>query len=157
MLGRGVGLADLVERWRCPCSEDDFDSIVEARSRGEVSQSFLIPSALAEADAVCRYARAGLFDYARRFRGLGRDEREYLDTIETSWWGFRDVIRLCDQIDNFLATLEGDRRATGLARACRDDLDLLLILADCCEEHDLPRAAEQARYYHGLAESKWRE
>jgi hypothetical protein len=130
MLGRGVGLADLVEGWLPPS--------------GEV------------AEAVCRFVRAGLFDCARRLQGLTPQERDGLKR-RSGWFDFLEVVVLADQIDNFLATMEADRRAAGLAGECRGELDLLLILAEFCEDHAMPRAAEQARFFHALAEGKWQE
>lgn len=128
MLGRGVGLADLVERWQFPV--------------------------LGAAADVCRFVRAGLFDHARRLQWLSGSEYSELNRHE-AWLDFLGVVLLADEIDSFLAALESDRRAAGLARACRDEVDLLLVLAEFCEDHAMPRAAEEARYFHGLADHEW--
>jgi hypothetical protein len=136
MLGLGVGLADLMERWRFP-------------TRG-------FPIGLDAAEAACRFARAGLFGHARRLQGLLPSEERYVLGLYAAWRDFLDVVFLADEIDSLLAVLEADRQAAGLARACRDELDLLLILAEFCEDHAMPRAAEQARFFHDLAESAWR-
>ena len=64
-----------------------------------------------------------------------------------------DVSRL----DDFLFTLEGDRYSGPLARACREDLALLTILADWCEDHDRPVAAAEARHLWSLVVSILRE
>jgi hypothetical protein len=129
MLGRGVGLADLVER----CHFPSFPA----------------------GEEVCRLVRAGLFDYAHRLQWLSNSECAHLNRHD-AWLEFLGVVLLADEIDSFLAALEGDRRAAGLARACRDEVDLLLVLAELCEDHAMPRAAEEARYFHALADNEWR-
>jgi len=61
------------------------------------------------------------------------------------------------RLDDFLFTLEGDRRCRHLARDCRDDLALLNVLADWCEDHDRPVAAAEARHLWALVASILRE
>jgi hypothetical protein len=138
MLGRGVGLVALVERWRFRSSAD------EPGMRGQ-----------AKADETCWLAQVGLFDEARRFRGLGWEAREHLNA-QDAWVRFTEAVHVADAIDTFLAVLEADRRLAGLAGDCRGELDLLLVLADLCEDLALPHAAAEARYYHSTAGGRWR-
>jgi hypothetical protein len=66
------------------------------------------------------------------------------------WGEFASVCNIAERIDAFLAVFERDRASAPLARRCRDDLDALLILADWCEENDLPMAAREARHFDDL-------
>jgi hypothetical protein len=140
MLGRGVGLVEVVER--CQVSPEAFRFDMRKTAREAT-------------DEILRLLRAGLFDEACRLRGFTDDDLDYFDE-QGEWWEFMDVVDLADALDNFLAVLEADRRAAALARDCRGELDLLLVLADLCEDAGLPRAAAEARHYHGLVESLWR-
>lgn len=63
------------------------------------------------------------------------------------------VALFAERIDYFLAALEREGTTRQLARDCRDDLDLLLVLADWCQDAGLPRAATEARHLHGLVRS----
>jgi hypothetical protein len=61
-----------------------------------------------------------------------------------------DVCNLAHRIDSFLASLSTNNTAAAFARGCRDDLTTLLILADWCDEQNLPHAAAEARHLHNL-------
>ncbi len=67
-----------------------------------------------------------------------------------NWSSFTWACELAERIDCLLLTLEQSRWGANLARGCRQDLDGLLVLADWCEDTDLPRAASEARHLHGL-------
>jgi hypothetical protein len=64
-----------------------------------------------------------------------------------------EAVILAERVDYFLAALEREGTTRQLARDCRDDLDLLLVLADWCHDAGLPRAAAEARHLHGLVRS----
>ena len=70
---------------------------------------------------------------------------------------FWKAIDQTSRIDDFLFTLECDRRCRPLARDCRDDLALLNVLADWCEDHDRPVVAAEARHLWALVVSILRE
>src|SRR4051812_18455529 len=114
MFGRGVSLADLVEGWRFPAHPDHVDEAEDWRPHDESGS--LGESAFLQAEAICRLTRAGLFDCARRLLGLTVLERARLRRHD-GWLAFLEAIHVACTIDSFLAALEGDRRAAGLARA----------------------------------------
>ncbi|HEY7313675.1 MAG TPA: hypothetical protein VH643_30275 [Gemmataceae bacterium] len=62
------------------------------------------------------------------------------------WRHFADDCELAERIDSFLVALRGDKMQTALAEDCRRDLNTLLVLADWCEEHNMPMAAAEARH-----------
>jgi hypothetical protein len=64
---------------------------------------------------------------------------------DPDWIPFHQAVRLAADLDTFLFVME--RHAPVLARDCRDDLDLLGVLADWCEDAGLPHAAAEARYH----------
>jgi hypothetical protein len=59
------------------------------------------------------------------------------------------VCELAERIDSFLKGLPRET-PLGLILDARNDLSLLLILADWCEDHGHPVAAQEARHLHGL-------
>lgn len=69
------------------------------------------------------------------------------------WRDFADGCDLADRIDNFLAASRGGKTQTALVEACRHDLNLLLVLADWCDENKLPMTAAEARHLHRLVRS----
>jgi hypothetical protein len=77
-----------------------------------------------------------------------------LETLEQSlfavWLPFIEACELAERIDSFLAALSTDNTTAAFARGCRDDLTTLLILADWCDEHNLPHAASEARHLRNL-------
>jgi hypothetical protein len=85
-------------------------------------------------------------DSERSSEAWGRDRALVLAV----WRHFRDACGHARQIDDFLAALERRPGATGLARACRDEVTGLLVLADWCDENGLPASATEARYLFGL-------
>lgn len=143
MVGRGVGLVELVERAREAARLDRIDS----------------DAASDIANQVARFVQCGQFRVACAMADL---EGAYLDhppfELDSlgrwlGWWTFAESVHLAAQIDDFLAVLEGDERTASLANDCRGELDLLLVLADLCEDQALPRSAKEARYQHRLVES----
>jgi hypothetical protein len=66
------------------------------------------------------------------------------------WIPFMEACELAERIDSFLASLSTNNTAAAFARGCRDDLTTLLILADWCDEQNLPHAAAEARHLHNL-------
>ncbi len=68
------------------------------------------------------------------------------------WGAFLYACETAERVDCFLACLE---RGPGgpLARDCRRDLELLLVLADWCDENGRALAAAEARHLHGLVRS----
>jgi hypothetical protein len=136
MLGRGVGLIDLVER---PLQFITLETdLARAVSHFVWCGQMRMACSLAFPDITYRS------DYERRqtYRRLER---------YPVWGVFCEAVSLADLIDNFLATLESDQRLAGLARDCRDELDLLLVLADLCEDIGSSLAAREARYLHEQA------
>jgi hypothetical protein len=71
------------------------------------------------------------------------------------WEELAGVCELADRLDGFLAILEQVGTAGQLARDVRNDLDLLLILADLCEENNQPVVAAEARHLHWLVRTVW--
>ena len=66
------------------------------------------------------------------------------------WIPFMEACELAERIDSFLASLSTNNTTAAFARGCRDDLTTLLILADWCDEHNLPHAASEARHLRNL-------
>jgi hypothetical protein len=81
-------------------------------------------------------------------------EAETFQTVKECEVGIvpeRALCEVCDlvvRIDALLFSLEKPARA--LALACRDDLDLLPILADWCDDNGLPASSAELRHLHGL-------
>ena len=69
------------------------------------------------------------------------------------WNDFADGCDLADRIESFLAALNGDKTLRALTEACHRDLTTLLVLADWCDEHNLPMAAAEARHLHRLIQN----
>jgi len=61
------------------------------------------------------------------------------------WRPFQLLCYVLHDLDALLATLEGRKGSADLARAARDDIDLLPILADWCEDHARPAAGAELR------------
>jgi hypothetical protein len=78
--------------------------------------------------------------------------RHLLDDNQ-EWAIFHHAVRLAADLDTFLFVME--RHAPVLARHCREDLDLLGVLADWCEDAGLPHAAAETRY-HAERVRDWR-
>jgi hypothetical protein len=72
---------------------------------------------------------------------------------EPLWQELYQACELADRIDHFLAQLEKADAGGLLARACRQDLEALQILADWCEEQGRLAVAAEARHLLGLARS----
>jgi hypothetical protein len=85
--------------------------------------------------------------------------REALSDVtgEPSWEAFLEACELAERIDAFLATLEQGGPGGQVARECRDDLDLLPVLADWCDDNGLPLSAAEARHLHRLIDARDRE
>jgi hypothetical protein len=161
VLGRGVGLVELLERARG-----------RALARGAIFRYHFDPphnfhevdadasqaAATAVADEVCSLALGGQFlracDVAYPYDlFVPMSMWEHLALLDEcpAWVEFTRVVELAERTDSFLAALERDRRLAPLARDCRAELNLLGVLADLCEDVGLPRAADDARHLHGLA------
>jgi hypothetical protein len=69
---------------------------------------------------------------------------------DPNWQEFHEVCELADRVDNFLAVLEQGDASGHLARDCRQNLELLLILSDWYEEQGRPAVAAEARHLLGL-------
>jgi hypothetical protein len=157
MLGSRVGLADLVEaardrllapgdyerwmiirfyRWLPGCSSV-WDA--EPKSASEI------------ADDVLQLVHEDQFHWASKVSVLYPTEEAGPWEGEPAWHEFRDVVMLAERIDSFLCTLERGGPGAPLARDCRHHLDLLLVLADWCQDAGQPRAAAEARHLHSLA------
>jgi hypothetical protein len=108
-------------------------------------------------DRVLEFAWRGEFAGARRAadgEAYAGDETwvaAVSTVVDCSWW--QDIRRACelaDRIDQFLASLAGNRLVAALAGDCRRDLSLLPVLADWCEENGRPTVAAEARHLHRL-------
>jgi hypothetical protein len=170
MLGPGVGLGELVGRraggivgLRVILEPNDYSEEVfgtAAQTWSEALESY--------SEAVQSLYRGGHGFIARRSRvvdfavtGTHREEvllathfRQQTEALP-EWEEFDRVMQLADRIDSFLAGLEC-RHPLALARDCRNELDLLGVLADWCDDAGLPHAAAEARHLHGLACSFYR-
>lgn len=114
------------------------------------------------AEEVCRLCLGGQFRWAWKVSSLSdthvpEEWRPYLGHLfaNPQWVAFHEAVTLAERIDSFLATLERGALAP-LARDCRDDLALLLVLGDCCQDSGLPHAAAEARQLHALVVSDLR-
>jgi hypothetical protein len=65
---------------------------------------------------------------------------------------FQATCELAERIDSFLA-LRFDGMGAALARACREDLEVLTVLADWHADEGRPRAAAEARHLLALVHS----
>jgi len=154
-----IGLFEFVRRVYDCCVDSWTDSpaaalILDLASLGDYRMAFKIARTVE--------------DYGRRchvdFTGHVPDEFEwvcvYCELHEvhsllrcfdcTGWSSFMWACELADRIDSLLLTLENGRQGADLARGCRQELDGLLVLADWCEDADLPQSASEARHLHGL-------
>jgi hypothetical protein len=148
MLGAGTSLVDLVEAARERALARYHDYL----------DSWLEEDELAVTDKVCLLCLGGQFAWARNVaypHDLYIPEEVWRTLAGTEecpiWAGIYEVVDLAERIDSFLATLESDRLTAPLARDCRADLDLLLVLGDWCMDRDRPLAAAEARHLHALA------
>lgn len=106
---------------------------------------------------LCRPCAAGLFRVVRPelthpvilFRDDWAQDTAGFDSCPL-WHAFRDAIDLADRIDSFLAVMSFHGPSPPLARDCADDLALLPVLADCCEDHGRHQSAQEARHLHWL-------
>jgi hypothetical protein len=164
MLGRGVGLVELIERARDRALSGDAVARWhhEEHDWEPESADDAQAAARAVADEVCLLALGGQFRWAVNvaypfdvYVPMAMwDDLQLLDECP-AWAAFNEQVALAERIDSFLAAMEGDRRTAALAQDCRGELDLLLVLADLCVDLSLPRAAEEARKLHELAWGAW--
>ncbi len=68
-----------------------------------------------------------------------------------AWVAFREACELAEGIDCFLAAVGRGAQEAALAADCRACLDMLLVLADWCDDRGRPAAAAAARHLHALA------
>jgi hypothetical protein len=101
-----------------------------------------------------RAARAGLF-WAPPYEDVPEEVARALDELgdDPLCQPYVEAWELAERIDAFLATLEGGGQERQLARDCRSNLDMLLVLADWCSENGRPRSAAEAYHLHGLVRS----
>ena len=69
-----------------------------------------------------------------------------------AWEPFIVACDVADRIESLLGSLGTNNECIGFARTCHNDLTALLILADWCDEHNLPAAAVEARHLHNLTQ-----
>lgn len=70
--------------------------------------------------------------------------------IDPTWAPFADACELASRIDSALDVLDIAGECGSLARAARQDLNGLWILADWCEENGRPQTAAEIRHLAGL-------
>jgi hypothetical protein len=76
---------------------------------------------------------------------------EMPNRVECSVWRpFQELCHVLDAADALLATLERHPAAVALARAGRQDIDVLSILADWCEDNQRPAAGAELRRLRSL-------
>ena len=160
-----VGLTTLVERacfrWIDPTPEGPKDRIHlmefgNLSFRGELlrsCQAGLQASAWWNTSDTLKASESRKCNMGSTTLWFGLRDAEADDPPLTLWNSIEQVTRL----DDFLFTLEGDRNSGPLARDCREDLALLNVLADWCEDHDWPIAAAEARHLWALVVSILRE
>jgi hypothetical protein len=158
-----MGLVDLVEAACQRCLLDDqirdwFDSQGSSEPDAEDYQE----GARELTRMIVARCRLGLFGEANKLVRLERTSLpeelfyEIDDLISCPIWEeLAGVCELADRLDHFLAILEQVGTAGQLARDARNDLDLLLILADLCEENDQSAVAAEARFLHRLVRTAW--
>jgi hypothetical protein len=160
MRGGGKSLVDLVEtaRDRALTGKAIEHWHIEARQWGVRDANRAWSAAGFVADEVCLLCLGGQFGWARNVAFpydlyVSEELWEDLAALDEcpAWVAFSEVVEMAERIDALLAALESDRRTAPLARDCRDNVDLLLVLADWCQDNDRPRAAAEARHLHALA------
>jgi hypothetical protein len=158
MLRTKISLADLVERAR----ERVFST--EAINAWHVAQGWPPDEAwYAQHDAeevargVCSLCRSGQYRSADFMAFPDPDfvPEEYWGSLELldecpAWGEFREVVELVERIDCFLTVQENHGPSPQLARDCREDLNLLLVMVDYCLDQGRPLAAAEARHLHSL-------
>jgi hypothetical protein len=104
-----------------------------------------------------------LHDLFERFLDRYKQDRSWLDMAlrgveeetrpgdDAPWVELGDNIDVLGRIEDFLTVQELHGPSPQLARDCREDLDLLLVMVDYCLDQGQPLAAEEARYLHSLA------
>jgi hypothetical protein len=160
MWGERLGLAGLVEAaWDPAKARGEIVTWhVEAQGMGREEAGRCADAFQQLAELVLRGCRGGQFAWAEETAGLANlevdpDWEERLLRLDEcpAWVEFSRAVDLAARIDSFLAVLEREGTTRHLARDCRDDLDVLLVLADWCQDNGLPQAAAEARHLHGLA------
>jgi hypothetical protein len=110
------------------------------------------------AEEVIQLCLEGSYRQARRLADPNRMEWDRPeDTVPQladcpAWLGFQEVVTLAERIDSFLAVLEREGTTRQLARDSREDLDLLCVLSDWCQDNGMPQAAAEARHLHTLVQ-----
>ena len=89
---------------------------------------------------------------AMPFYWLNRADGE----VRPEWVEFGEALILAERIDSFLSVLGRGGPGAALARDCRENLDLLLVLADWCQDGGQVRAAAESTHLHELACSVYR-
>jgi hypothetical protein len=111
------------------------------------------------ATAVVEAARQGDYFWARKHsepdHATGIVYELFGETVQPmerclDWQAFAEACKLAERLDSFLVAVARDKVAAALAADCRQDLRMLLVLADWCAEHDLPATAVEARYLYRL-------
>jgi hypothetical protein len=143
-----------IQDWYAKSSVEDVDKAGEVREGWECLEEAL--SAAAHGDFRTASRAAHFFSrYWAPIQQKYYPHQAYLDWSVCqkhfpAWDAFREVCELAWRIDCFLAALSRDKILAALARDCRHDLSLLLVLADWAEENGLPASAAEARHLHGL-------
>jgi hypothetical protein len=160
MRGEGLGLAGLVEAAWDPARarEAIVTWHVEAQGMGREDAGNCADAFAELAEEVLQQCRGGQYAWAEATAELANLEAdpEWLERVYwrgecPAWVEFSRAVSLAARIDSFLAVLEREGTTRHLARDCRDDLDVLLVLADWCQDNGLSQAAAEARHLHGLA------
>jgi hypothetical protein len=167
MLGRDVGLVTFVERARDRAlSRRHIQNwLIESNGFSPEWADEVRQTARDIADKVICLCWEGKFrsavDYAagEHFEPVRVNElawnAQYLFEVP-SWLALPEAVRLAERIDSFLAVLERGDPGALLARDCRQELDLLCVLADWCQDAGQLQVAEEARHLHALACSLYR-
>jgi hypothetical protein len=169
-----VGLATLVER-ACGdflCSDDLADILGEESAYDQPLDERAVVRWF---ESIVRHIRwecgVGRIRYdTRSFTGwnepsvaAGMSEEEFGQILSMviddnpRWNSFLRSLEEVSRLGDFLSTLETDPRCRPLARDCRDDLSLLNVLADWCEDNERPVTAAEARHLGALVASILRE
>jgi hypothetical protein len=161
MAEEAVGLADLVAEARARLGDGEAVGYWhELEGTSEEGPGVLGPAVEIVAEAICEQADRGNHLKAGR---PGHPWDAWIEAPEHAllwelspdcpdWGEFLYACETAERIDCFLACLERGPGAP-LARDCRRDLELLLVLADWYDENGRPLAAAEARHLYGLVQS----
>ncbi len=128
-----------------------------ARAYDYMVSEWEIPrEAVVRAREAAALAEKGFYRDASRIAAFDRPISDRGVFALLPWTSFAWVCELAERINSLLTGLEYAGPGKALARACREDLEGLAVLADWCEDAGLPWTASETRRLHDLVRQELR-